>query len=368
MRVIFSAGGTGGHLYPALALADYIKQQNKDNEVLFIGSKYRIEATKVAEHGYNFIGLDIITPSGSIFKKIKGYSQVFLKVNQCKQIIKEFKPDIVIGFGGYTSYSAIKAAIDLNIPTMLHEQNSVVGKSNKTLAKKVDCFITAYPDIQNQTHTNNVIELGNPTSYQVTMTPKTELASLGLQNNLKTILIVMGSQGSMTIDNAMQKYLKNIKNSNFQIIYVSGKDYYKNHENNKYNSNIKVLPYIDGLVSVIKACDIIVSRAGASALTEILSAHKPAILIPSKYVTNNHQYHNAKAIIDKKAALMIEETDNLETDLSNSIDLLLNDNKLYESIIKNTSDFNLENSAENIYKLMLKKKEDQKWKKRYTKI
>lgn len=358
MRVIFSAGGTGGHLYPALALADYIMQQDSKNAVLFVGSLYRLEATKVKEYGYDFIGLDIKTPTGNIFNKVVGYAQVFLKVSQCKKIIKDFKPDVVIGFGGYTSYSMMKAAIDLKIPTMLHEQNSVAGKSNLMLASKVDYFITAYPNIEKQTKTNNVVQLGNPTAFHVSNMPVAHLKDYDLDANKKTVLIVMGSQGSMTVDKAMQSFLKSANDVDYQIIYVSGTEYYENHQAIDYGSNIKVLPYVDGLASLIKACDLIVSRAGASALTEILTAQKPSILVPSKYVTHNHQYINAQTIVEGNAAVLVEEDENLASNLKQEIDRVLHDQQLYNELKQNTIKFSQANSAKDIYELMLKESED----------
>jgi len=283
-----------------------------------------------------------------------GYSQMFLKVKDCQKIIKSFKPDVIIGFGGYTSYSMLKAGLNLKIPTLLHEQNSVVGKSNLVLAKKVDYLISAYDNIEKQTNTSNVLQLGNPTSYKVSLKEKANLEDYGLSNDKKTILIVMGSQGSQTVDNVMQSYLINKNNPNYQYIYICGEAYYENYKDLSFPDNVKILAYENNLASLIKACDIVVSRAGASALTEIMSANTVSILVPSKYVTNNHQYENARAIIAKNAALVVDEDDQLEANLSKQIDLLLSDEDKFNEIKKNTKEFSFEDSAKKIYELLKK--------------
>lgn len=352
MRIIFSAGGTGGHLYPALALADYISEHSK-SEILFVGSLNRIEAEKVPLSGYDFIGLDMSIPSGSLVKKLKGYKSVFSNVKKCQKIINDFKPDIVIGFGGYTSYSIIKAAQNLNIPTLLHEQNSIIGKSNRVLSKKVDGLISAY-DLSKQFDDEKVYILGNPTSYSISKAKKADLKYYGLDEKLKTILIVMGSQGSKTIDYVVSELLDSFSYDGYQIIYISGPDYYENYENNSYDKKIKILPYENNMASLIKACDLIVSRAGASAITEIVSAHKPSILIPSIHVTNNHQYHNAVALEKSKCCAIVEENDDLKNNLLSKIESLINDDKMMEKMINNTKLFDYSDSAMNIYNLMKK--------------
>ncbi|MEG0686075.1 MAG: UDP-N-acetylglucosamine--N-acetylmuramyl-(pentapeptide) pyrophosphoryl-undecaprenol N-acetylglucosamine transferase [Erysipelotrichales bacterium] len=352
MRILFSAGGTGGHLYPALALADYINDVDSC-EVLFVGSKYRIEATKVEQHGYDFIGLDIKTPSGNILRKTKGYVDVFTNIKKCEKIIDDFKPDIVIGFGGYTSYSIMKAAINKNIPTLLHEQNSKMGKSNHVLAKKVDAIISAY-DITDQLSGVKVYQLGNPSSYQVQKVNKANLEDYGLSNEKKTVLVVMGSQGSQTVDEVMYSILKSLENIDFQLIYVSGENYYDRYKEEKFNSNIKVIGYENKLVSLIKSCDLIVSRSGASALSEIASSYKPAILVPSIHVTNNHQVLNSVALEKAEAIKVCHEDENLERELKTTILELIDNEKELETMSNNIKAFAYNDSAKDIYALINK--------------
>lgn len=341
MRIIFAAGGTGGHLYPALALADYISIGSAD--ILFVGSDHRMEAQKVPEYGYDFKGLDIKTPSGSIFNKIKGYFDVFNNVKICEEIIKEFKPDIVIGFGGYTAYPLLKAALNLNIPTILHEQNSVLGRSNKLLARKVDAVVSAY-DISDQVK-NNLHVLGNPTSYHVKQKAAINLNDYGLSNSNKTALVVMGSQGSQIIDNIMYDILMENKELDFQLIYVCGEAYYDRYASLSLPNNIRVLPYHNNLVGLIKSSDLVVSRAGASALTEIISANKPAILIPSIHVTNNHQVMNAQQIASSGAAIIINEDEDTKTNLLNTMNELINDDHRLVEMAQMSTKFNFDDSA-----------------------
>lgn len=350
MRIIFSAGGTGGHLYPALALANYL-QEYESAQILFVGSSYRIEATKVEEYGYDFHGLDIKTPSGNIIKKTRGYLDVFTNIKKCEKIIKKFQPDIVIGFGGYTSFSMIKAAYNLGVPTILHEQNSVLGKSNKLLAKRVNALISAY-DLSEQYQEDNLYCLGNPTSYQVQLLPKANLNDYELDDDKKTVLIFMGSQGSMIIDKVISKMLDKITNDEFQVIYLSGEAYYQNYDNKNYPDNIKVLAYDNQLVSLIKKADLIISRAGASALTEIISANKPSILIPSIHVTNNHQVKNAQHLEDAGASIIIAEEDLNEDVLLENITSILQDDVKLTEMSTNTKKFNYDDSAKNISNLI----------------
>lgn len=352
MRIIFSAGGTGGHLYPALSLADYISEQS-ENVILFVGSSSRIEAEKVPLKGYDFIGLDVSVPSGSLKNKIEGYYSVFKNIDKCLKIIDDFKPDIVIGFGGYTSYSMLKAAQKRKIPTLIHEQNSIIGKSNRVLIKKVDGLISAY-DLRNQVGEEKVYQLGNPTSYSVNKSSVSDLSTYGLDNNLKTVLIVMGSQGSQTIDDVVADLIDDFSYEGYQIIYICGPDYYERYENFVSDKPIKIIAYENKLVSLINACDLVVSRAGASAITEIVCANKPSILIPSIHVTNNHQYHNALSLVKADCSIIVEENMHLKENLFKEIENLIKDEAKLKEMIAKTKLIDYSDSAMNIYSLMKK--------------
>jgi UDP-N-acetylglucosamine--N-acetylmuramyl-(pentapeptide) pyrophosphoryl-undecaprenol N-acetylglucosamine transferase len=351
MRVIFSAGGTGGHLYPALALAKYMKAQNVNHEILFVGSKYRIEASEVENNGFDFIGLDIKTPGAKLKDKIKPYYEVFKAVHQCKKIIKKFQPDLIIGFGGYTSFSVLRAGIKMHIPTIIHEQNSIIGKSNEVLLPKVDALISCYQEIKDKLNSDKVHLLGNPTSYMVLQANPSDLSNYGLSNVKKTVLIVMGSQGSFTMNTIIKNILDKI-DKEIQVIYICGHNYYKDFDKFERSDNIKIVEYEPNLVNLIKACDLIVSRAGASALTEIVTARKASILIPSIHVANNHQHYNAQALADAKCAVVIEEDKDLEDNLLKEINDIINDEKYLKELSHNTKKLVVEDSVQRIYKLM----------------
>lgn len=352
MRIVFSAGGTGGHLYPALALAQYIALQNKDAGILFIGSNYRIEATKVAESGFAFAGLDIHTPSGSLLKKLNGYKDVLINIGTCKKILKAFKPDVIIGFGGYTSYSVLKAGAALNIPYYLHEQNSIIGKANRQLLKNAKGLIMAYPLTLKTTVP--CYAYGNPVSYQVRKSVAANLNDYGLSNELKTVLIVMGSQGSMVIDDVIYALLTTLKPKNYQVIYITGPNYYQRYQKLSLAAKIRVLEYEDELPALLKACSLIVSRAGASAITEIISANKPSILIPSEHVANDHQNKNAALLLKQSCTKVIKEAELNEKMLTKNIETLINNVKLLEKMALNTKKLNFDDSAMLIYQLLKK--------------
>lgn len=352
MRIVFSAGGTGGHLYPALALAEYIKSQDKQAQILFIGSIYRIEATKVKEYGFDFYGLNIHTPSGSLIKKINGYKDVFFNINTCKKILNKFKPDVVIGFGGYASYAVLKASSALNIPYYLHEQNSIIGKANHQLLNKAQALICAYPlDLNTKTPIYNY---GNPVSYHVRKSNFANLNDYGLSNELPTILVVMGSQGSMLMDEVIHKMITNLKPSNYQLIYISGHNYYEQYQNLKFDDKVRVIAYEDNLPSLIKSCSLIISRAGASAITEIISANKPSILIPSEHVANDHQNKNAQLLLKNECVEVIKEAELDEKMLESRIDYLINNSQILDKMALNTKKLNFDDSALLIYQLLKK--------------
>lgn len=342
MRVILAAGGTGGHIYPALAFAKYLKQNVKDVKILFVGSKHRVENTLIPSHGYDFIGLNLNTPSGNIFKKVKGYMNAFQAIDDCLEIIDDFNADVIIGFGGFTCFSMMKAGLKRNKICLLHEQNSVIGKSNKALANKVDALVCAYPSIKQQVKSNNVYVLGNPTYNECLNVEEYDLAKLGLNNDKKTILIVMGSLGSSTI-NKIVLDMFNDMSDDYQIIYVCGNDYYQEEDFSKLPEYIKVIPYSNELISMMNNVDLVIARAGASTLTELMALNKPSIIIPSIHVTNNHQYYNALYYEKLGCLKIIEETNLTHISLKEIIDNTINNNDellKIEDNIKKTQDLN----------------------------
>ncbi|MCI5774667.1 MAG: undecaprenyldiphospho-muramoylpentapeptide beta-N-acetylglucosaminyltransferase [Erysipelotrichaceae bacterium] len=350
MRVIIATGGSGGHIYPALALADGLRTQEKA-DILFVGSKGRMEATEIPNHDYEFIGLDLQGMNGSIFAKIKSACLLTKSYFACLKIIKNFKPDIVIGFGNYTSVSIILAAKHLHVPTMIHEQNSFAGKANKFLARKVDAIVGCYEENRKLAN-DHVYILGNPRASMAKDTIKDSqcLLAYDLDPNKKTAVIFMGSLGSESVNKVLQQAAKVLENKAYQTIIATGKKHFADFA---YQSSqmVKIVPYIDGL-KMMAACDVAVIRAGATTASEICVLGTCAIMIPSPYVPNNHQYYNALALVNKDAAILLEEKDLNVDNLVSKLDELMADDQKRKMIGQNAAALGTPNATMDIIKLM----------------
>ncbi|MDY2958400.1 undecaprenyldiphospho-muramoylpentapeptide beta-N-acetylglucosaminyltransferase [Floccifex sp.] len=308
MKICLVTGGTGGHIYPALALADKWKSLDPSIDILFIGNDNRMEADLIPSYGYQFASLHTSGLVGNVFSKMKAIGQMFLAYNKAKSYLKEFKPDMVMGFGGYVSAPVLMAAHSLSIPVAMHEQNSIVGKANQLVMKKANVIFTCYEKCNEVFPKEKIHLYGNPRAT-VACEAKFDEAyfqSLGLDLNKKTILIMMGSLGSSSINKLMKDSLK----GNFdrlQFLYVCG----KNNEDDMSqleSENIHVVNYVDTL-RIYSHVDGMICRAGATTIAELTALGIPSILIPSPYVAENHQYYNAKELVDQRAAYMIEEKD-----------------------------------------------------------
>ena len=328
MRVIVTAGGTGGHIYPALAIIEKIKEKEPDSKFLYIGTTNRMEKDIVPKRGIDYVGIEMYGLTKNIMRDVKAGFLILSNIIKCKKIIKDFKPDIVLGIGGYVTYPVVKAAKSLGIKVFIHEQNSIPGKSNKALAKLADKIGISFPGSEKYFDKNKVVFTGNPCSEQALTTPKISKTKFGLKSNKKFVLIVQGSLGSSSINKKMIPFLQDIDDENYEVLYITGKSSYEEFKNNKFSKNVFIEPYVDNLSGLMKSADVIVSRAGASSLSEIIALKKLSILIPSPYVANNHQYYNALELAKNKAAIMIEES-NLNKDiLKESINKLVSEETL----------------------------------------
>ena len=356
MKVIISAGGTGGHIYPALAIANKIKEKDKNADILYIGTINRMEKDIVPSYGYNFIGLNVIGIKRSISPRNIKSLFLFLKaINKATKIIKEFKPDYVVGCGGYVCAPVLYAAHKLGIKCFIHEQNSVLGMTNKFASNFADKVFTSFKSTKNMIDDKNkVVFTGNPCSENAINATEIKKSSLNLSDKKKLVLIVMGSLGSKTINEKMKKMLELFNNKDYEVLFVTGKNYYDDYKTNNYSSNIKIVPYIDNMVGLLKNTDCLVSRAGASTLSEISALKVSSILIPSPFVTENHQYKNAMDLVNKNAALIIEEKDLNGDILLRYVEKILNDKKFNMDLKKNLSDFVVSNSATKIYEEIMK--------------
>ncbi len=346
MKVIISAGGTGGHIYPALAIINKIKEMDKSSEFLYIGTHNRMEKDVVPKEGIPFKSIKVYGFTKNILSDIRTIYTLRKSYKECIKIMKEFKPDIVIGVGGYVTVPVIKAAHKLGIKTMIHEQNSIAGKANIYLSKLVDKVCISFKGSAKYFPKDKVILTGNPCSSKALKALKANLSEFSLQNK-KTVLIVMGSLGAKTVVELIKNNLDKFKDKDYQVLFVTGKNYY---EDINISKNIKVVPYIDNMSRVIKSVDLVVSRAGASTLSELMVLSTPSILIPSPYVPNNHQYINALDLTNAGGALMLEERDLTIDKLVTMIDDVINDDKKLNSMKKNLNKLSTLNSEDLIYK------------------
>ncbi|MBR3897990.1 MAG: undecaprenyldiphospho-muramoylpentapeptide beta-N-acetylglucosaminyltransferase [Bacilli bacterium] len=350
MRVIISAGGTGGHIYPALAIINKIKEKEPDSEFLYIGTHNRMEKDIIPNKGIPFKSIEIYGFNKKhLLKNFKTVKCLFKASKDTKKIISEFKPDIVIGVGGYVTVPVIKSAKKLGYKTFLHEQNSLPGKSNKYLIKYCDLIGASFPSSLDMLPKDKTILTGNPCSEDALKKAPASKTEIGLDDNKKLVLIVMGSLGAGRVSDYLINELEKFKGKEYEILFVTGKSSYDKVNQKEYPNNVKIVPFYEGLPSMMKRSDLMVTRAGASTLSEIISLGVPSVIIPSPFVANNHQYINALDLVKKDAAVMIEEKDLKENVLFETVDKLINDENKLKEMKENLSKLRVDNSAEIIY-------------------
>ena len=314
MRAILSCGGTGGHIYPAIAIADKIREKDPDAEILFIGTKKGMENNLVPAAGYEIKGIDA---SGfnrkNLLANFKTLADSVKGDHEAAAIIKEFKPDIAIGTGGYVTGTVILEAHRAGIPCYIHEQNAIPGLTNKILERFTTKTFISFKESENSfSHPEKTILTGNPVRAQFdSLSYEDCRRELGLGDETM-ILIFGGSLGAELINEAAVRLIDDIAEKNVKLYFVTGKRYYNDileKTKGKDMRNVVLIPYADNMPKLMSACDITVSRAGAIAVSEIMVSGKASVLIPSPNVTNNHQYHNAKAVADNGAAVLLEESE-----------------------------------------------------------
>lgn len=360
MRVIVSAGGTGGHIYPAIAIINKIKEKEPNSEILYIGTHNRMEKDIVPKHNIAFKSIEMYGFNRKkIFKNFKTITCLIKGIKECKKIIKDFNPDIVIGVGGYITVPVIYAANSLGIKTFIHEQNSVAGKANLSLAKKADMIGVSFESSIKEFPKDKTIFTGNPCSENAVNIEACNKEEYGLNPNKKLVLIVMGSLGSSKMNEYIINAMKELENKDYEVAFVTGKDSYDEVIKNKFPKNVKIFPYIENMARLMKKTNVIVSRAGASTLSEIIALRLPSILVPSPYVPNNHQYKNALDLVNNNATILIEEKDFNTDSLIKAIDEIILDSDKEKSMKKNLGKLDTGKSAtiiyENIKKLVDRK-------------
>jgi len=325
MRVLISAGGTGGHIYPALTLAKYLKMGDDHCEILFIGSKNHMESNIIPDAGYAFKGIEAAGLRGNYFTKAMALFTAFRSMFDCRKIISQFSPDVVVTFGGYVTVPVGMAAHFEKVPLIVHEQNSFLGKANKLLSKYAKEVVVCYEDVLSQLKENQGMLLGNPRATEMADFPLVSglLTKIGLREDKKTIMIVMGSQGSESMNKIIVNTLVKLVKKPYQVIFVTGKKHYESISSQAIQSdNICVIDYIDQM-QYLKVIDLMIARGGATTAAEIMVAGVPSIIIPSPYVPNNHQYLNAVEMEKVGAIRIIEEVNMNESVLMSIIDAIL---------------------------------------------
>jgi UDP-N-acetylglucosamine--N-acetylmuramyl-(pentapeptide) pyrophosphoryl-undecaprenol N-acetylglucosamine transferase len=351
VRVIISAGGTGGHIYPALAIINKIKEKEPNSEILYIGTTDRMEKDIIPNNGIDFVGIKVKGFERKLtLENFTTISYFFEAIRESRKIISKFKPDIVIGVGGYVTAPVIYAAKKLGYKTMIHEQNSVVGLANRFLLKYSDIIATSFSTTINYIgrEKDRVIYTGNPCSENALTKKPMDRTEFGLSKTKKLVLIVMGSLGSSTINEKMKEILPSFKDKEYEVLFVTGKAYYEEFKAIDLK-NVKIVPYIEDMIRIMKSTDLIVSRAGATTMSEIIALAIPSILIPSPHVTDNHQLNNAIDLVGKDAAILIEEEYLKPKILIDEIDSILNNEKRYNKMKKNLLKSSITDSSTKIY-------------------
>ena len=355
MKVVITAGGTGGHIFPALALISKLKEKDKNVEILYIGTTNRMEKDIIPKEGIPYIGIEMKGLNRkNIFKNIDVMKTYLKAVSKAKAELTKFKPDIVIGFGGYISAPVIYAAHKLKIKTIIHEQNSIPGVSNKFLSRYVDKVLVSFKESIKDFPNDKTIYTGNPRSEQIKDIEKIDKTTLGFKKDKALIIIVMGSLGSLTMTKKLKETLPLFKNKDYQVLLITGKDYYDEYKDIKLSSNVKLVPFVDNLLGLMKDADLIVTRSGASTIAEITSIGLPAIMVPSPYVTNNHQYVNAKSLEDDGACIILKEEDFNKDSLVDLLDKTINDKKKLNSMRSALLKRGVTDSATRIYEEIIK--------------
>ncbi len=335
MKYIISGGGTGGHIFPAISIANAISERDKNAEILFVGAIGRMEMERVPLAGYRIEGLPVRGfDRKNLFKNIRVLIDLRKSISKAKKIIRDFKPDIAIGVGGYASAPTLKAASKFGVPTLLQEQNSYAGVTNKMLASKASKICVAYEGMEKFFPAEKIIMTGNPVRQDLFDVPaKAQEAYdfFGLDPKKKTLLIVGGSLGARTINQSVTAELEALSKSGIQVIWQTGKFYIeKAHiDAEKYeNKEFIVTDFVSRMDYAYSIADLVISRAGASSISELCLLAKPVILVPSPNVAEDHQTKNALALVNKNAAVMVRDNEAVAKLIPTALELIHDEKKL----------------------------------------
>lgn len=358
MRILVTGGGTGGHIYPALAFIRYVQKIQPDSEFLYVGTHRGLENKIVPETGISFKTIKIQGFKRKLsFENIKTVQLFIESIKRSKEILREFKPDVVIGTGGYVSGSVVYAAARMKIPTIVHEQNSVPGITNKFLSRFADKVGICFPDAAQYFPESKTVLVGNPRAQEVVTSGKSEvLEQYDLLPDIPTVLIFGGSQGALKINQAVIQALPQFSQKEYQVLYASGDRYYneisEKFDVGKISRNLSLQPYIKNMTDVMANVDLLIARAGATSIAEFTALGLPGILIPSPYVTNDHQTKNAQSLVNAGAVKMIADADLTGDKLVEAVDEIMNDSEKRERMAKASRQEGIPDAAERLWTLV----------------
>ncbi|MEM0541302.1 undecaprenyldiphospho-muramoylpentapeptide beta-N-acetylglucosaminyltransferase [Flavobacterium sp. j3] len=357
LKFILSGGGTGGHIYPAIAIANELKSRFPEAEFLFVGSKDKMEMQKVPQAGYKIEGLWIaglqrkLTLQNAMFP-LKLVSSLW----KSRQIIKNFKPDVVIGTGGFASGPLLQIANSMDIPTVIQEQNSYPGITNKLLSKKANAICVAYENLERFFPSAKIVFTGNPVRQDlldIENKRQEGISYFKLDSNKKILLVLGGSLGARRVNQLIEKELDFLLSTGIQIYWQCGKLYFEEYKHFNEKENVQVVAFIDRMDLIYAAADFVISRAGASSVSELCLVGKPTIFIPSPNVAEDHQTKNAKAIVDKNGALLIKESE-LDEKFETVFNQLIHDENLQKSLSENMKKLAKPNATKDIVEQIIK--------------
>lgn len=358
LKVIIAGGGTGGHIFPAVAIGHALKKLQPNTELLFVGAKGKMEMEKVPLEGFTIIGLDIAGFNRSnMLKNIFLPFKLLKSVWDARKIIKDFKPDVVVGVGGYASFPMLSAAQRMGVATLIQEQNSFAGKSNKILGQKAEAVCVAYDQMEQFFPKGKIKITGNPVRTVIansTCTKEEGIAFFGFDKVRKTVLVVGGSLGAKSINEAVDQYLSKIIGEDRQVLWQTGKPYFEQAKKSAtiFGDKVKVVDFIKDMDKAYAAADFVISRAGALAIAELCIVAKPVIFVPYPFAAEDHQTSNAMALVRKEAALMIKD-ENVANDLCAVLLALVANEEQQERMSRQLREMAIKNADEQIAQYLI---------------
>lgn len=359
MRVIVSGGGTGGHIYPALALIKRLQARHLLESILYVGTKTGLEQKIITQAQIPFEVIDIQGFKRKLTWENVTTVKLFLQsISRARKIIQKFQPDIVVGTGGYVSSAVVYAAHRQKIPTIIHEQNSIAGLTNKFLGHFVDKIAYAFPEAATQfSEKKKLVFTGNPRAQEVAhLKPNKRLQEIGLRSDLATVLIFGGSRGASPINRAVIQLIPQVARLSYQVLFVTGKVHYEKVQkqlSSTLPANVQILPYIDDMPAILPDVALVVGRSGATSIAELTALGIPAIFIPSPYVTHDHQTKNAQALVEQHAAVMIPESELTATRLLKQINQLMTQPQLLAKMQQRSQKIGVVDASDRMIKVML---------------